>query len=130
VGVPATQIDTLFNGGGSVGGAGDGGSGRTGSTGSTGPGGTGADPLLAAFQARDPATKKPYTDDFGWINHTWDHPNIDEGCATQNYIEVEIDQNTIWGSTAASKAIRSRAGWASPGALILPTRSGTRIPTS
>ena len=79
------RIDMLFNGGGSVAAA---------------SGGT--DPLLAAFQANDPATGKPYTDDFGWINHTWDHPNLDEGCATQNYIEAEINQNTAWGSQAAA----------------------------
>ena len=29
---------------------------------------------------------------FGWISHTWDHPNIDEGCATQNYIEAELNR--------------------------------------
>jgi hypothetical protein len=112
------RIDMLFNGGGSVAvadgsslvGAGDNGSGGTGSTG--GSPGTGActtttpcpDPLLAAFQATDPATGKPYTDDFGWISHTWDHPNIDEGCATQNYIEAELNQNTDWGAKAAASA--------------------------
>ncbi|MGO9752880.1 MAG: beta strand repeat-containing protein, partial [Solirubrobacteraceae bacterium] len=63
------------------------------------------DPLLAAFQATDPATGKPYTDDFGWISHTWDHPNIDEGCATQNYIEAELNQNTIWGGSAPGATV-------------------------
>jgi hypothetical protein len=104
------RIDMLFNGGGSVAvadgdslvGAGDGGSGGTGSTGTSGGTGTGTDPLLAAFTGTDPATGKPYTDDFGWISHTWDHPNIDEGCATQNYIEAELNQNNTWGTTAAS----------------------------
>ncbi len=104
------RIDMLFNGGGSVAvadgdslvGAGDGGSGGTGSTGGTGGTATGADPLLAAFTAADPATGKPYTGDFGWISHTWDHPNIDEGCATQDYIEAELNQNTAWGTKAAS----------------------------
>ena len=110
------RIDMLFNGGGSVAvangsslvGAGDSGSGGTGSTG--GSPGTGScttttpcpDPLLAALQATDPATGKPYTDDFGWISHTWDHPNIDEGCATQNYIEAELNQNADWGAKPAS----------------------------
>ncbi|MBV9485295.1 MAG: Ig-like domain-containing protein, partial [Frankiaceae bacterium] len=110
------RVDMLFNGAGSVAvadgsslvGAGDSGSGTTGSSG--GSGGSGScstanpcpDPLLAAFQTSDPATGKPYTDDFAWINHTWDHPNIDEGCATQNYIEAELNQNTAWGSKAAS----------------------------
>ncbi len=109
------RIDMLFNGGGSVAvadgdslvGAGDNSSGTTGSTGTTGGSGSCStstpcpDPLLSAFQETDPTTGKPYTDDFGWISHTWDHPNIDEGCATQNYIEAELNQNTTWGSTAA-----------------------------
>jgi hypothetical protein len=88
------RIDMLFNGGGSVDFAencseatgGDGGSGGT--TGGTGCGTAGNDPLLAAFQADK--------NDFGWISHTWDHPNIDEGCATQAYIEAELNQNTNW----------------------------------
>src|SRR6516225_9505355 len=69
------RIDMLFNGAGSVAvatggnvvGSGDGGSGTTGSSGGNGTGGTGTDPLLAAFQSNDPATGKPYTQDFGWI---------------------------------------------------------------
>ena len=109
------RIDMLFNGGGSVAvangeslvGAGDSGSGATGST--TGPSGSTTcsttapcpDPLLAAFTATDPGTGRPYTSDFGWISHTWDHPNIDSGCATQNYIEAELNQNTSWGTTPA-----------------------------
>ncbi len=79
------RLDMLFNGGGSV---------------QAASGGT--DPLLAAFQGTDPATGKPYSNDFGWINHTWDHPNLDEGCATQNYIEAEINQNAAWAAKAAS----------------------------
>ena len=105
------RIDMLFNGGGSVAvadgdslvGAGDGGTGGT--IGATGGTKTDYDPLLAAFQGTDSATGKPYTDDFGWINHTWDHPNLDEGSATQDYIEAEINQNTIWGSTAPGTAV-------------------------
>ncbi|HXW78638.1 MAG TPA: hypothetical protein VEJ84_04020, partial [Acidimicrobiales bacterium] len=53
-----------------------------------------ADPLLAQFQAVDPATGKPYTDDFGWISHTYDTPYLDVGCATQDYIEAELNENT------------------------------------
>jgi hypothetical protein len=109
------RIDMLYNGGGSVGvatgetlvGAGDAGSGGTGSTG--GANGSGCstvspcpDPLLAQFTASDTSTGKPYTSDFGWISHTWDHPNVDEGCATQNYIEAEINQNSAWGARAAA----------------------------
>jgi hypothetical protein len=52
------------------------------------------DPLVAEFQADDPATGKPYADDFGWISHTYDTPYLDVGCATQNYIEAELNENT------------------------------------
>jgi hypothetical protein len=52
------------------------------------------DPLLAQFQATDPATSKPYADDFGWISHTYDTPYLDVGCATQDYIEAELNENT------------------------------------
>jgi uncharacterized protein YaaQ len=93
------RIDMLFNGGGSVsyaegnttalGGSG----GATGETtkggGSTAPG---TDPLLAAFQ-KDKGS-------FGWISHTWDHPNIDIGCATQEYIEAELNENNNWATQA------------------------------
>ena len=104
------RIDLLFNGGGSVAvangsslvGSGDGGSGTSGTTGTTGGTATGNDPLLAAFTGNNPATGKPYTGDFAWISHTWDHPNIDEGCATQNYIEAELNQNTNWGGQKAT----------------------------
>jgi hypothetical protein len=98
------RIDMLFNGGGSVAvadgdslvGAGDGGSGGAGSTGTSGGAGSGIDPLLAAFQADK--------NDFGWVNHTWDHPNLDQGCATQSYIEAELNQNTSWGAASGSTA--------------------------
>ncbi|HUA44484.1 MAG TPA: hypothetical protein VMA77_04610 [Solirubrobacteraceae bacterium] len=62
----------------------------------------GTDPLLAAFQATcssdcGPANAgagKPYGDAFGWISHTYDTPYLDVGCATQNYIEAELNENT------------------------------------
>ena len=54
----------------------------------------GPDPLLAEFQATDPATGKPYADDFGWLSHTFDTPYLDVGCATQDYIEAELNENT------------------------------------
>jgi len=60
------------------------------------------DPVLAQFQATDPATGKPYADDFGWINHTWDHATLDDGCATQNYIEAELNQNAAFATEAPS----------------------------
>ena len=46
------------------------------------------------FQATDPATGKPYSDDFGWLSHTYDTPYLDVGCATQDYIEAELNENT------------------------------------
>lgn len=110
------RVDMLFNGSGSVqfaqgcieAAAGDNTTGGT-STACTGvPSGT--DPLLAAFQATDPATGHPSTSDFGWISHTWDHPNLDEGCATQDQIEAELNQNTAWGSTAAAAGNPSAGG--------------------
>ena len=101
------RIDQLFNGGGSVqwaagctvASSGDGGGAGGTTTGCSGAAGT--DPLLAEFQKTNPATGKPYVDSFGWINHTWDHPNLDQGCATQNYIEAEIQQNTAWAAKPA-----------------------------
>ena len=63
-------------------------------TGTTPTGTCGPDPLLAEFQATDPATGKPYADDFGWLSHTFDTPYLDVGCATQDYIEAELNENT------------------------------------
>ena len=102
------RIDMLFNGGGSVqwadgcteAASGDNGTGPT--TTDCNAAAPGTDPLLAQFQATDTATGKPYTADFGWISHTWDHPNLDEGCATQDYIEAELNQNTSWGAMPAA----------------------------
>jgi Invasin, domain 3 len=113
------RIDQLLNGDGSVAvangsslvGAGDSGSGAGGSSGGggnpipncTATGGAAVcDPLLQQFTANDPSTNHPYTSDFGWVNHSWDHPNIDEGCATQNEIEAELNQNTNWALLGAS----------------------------
>ena len=72
------RIDMLFNGGGSVAvangsslvGAGDSGSGTTGSSGSSGGTVTNNDPLLAAFQATDSATGKPYTERL-WLDQPY-----------------------------------------------------------
>ena len=55
---------------------------------------------LAQFKLPDSATGKPYADDFGWINHTWDHATLDQGCATQNYIEAEINQNAAFATSS------------------------------
>ena len=51
----------------------------------------GVDPLLAEFQKTDPATGKPYTQDFGWLSHTWDHAYLDTAAPPQNYIEAELN---------------------------------------
>ena len=109
------RIDELFNGGGSTQYAADNG---------------GTDPLLAEFKKTDPATGKPYTSDFGWINHTYDHPNLDQGCATQNYIEAEIQQNTAWASSAAGLNLTSTTdpsvalGAENPSVLVTGEHSG------
>ena len=110
------RIDMLFNGGGSVEFAagctvvsgGDAGSGTTtlGCDGSD----PGTDPLLAEFQKTNTATGKAYAQSFGWINHTWDHPNLDQGCATQNYIEAEIQQNTSWAAGSAASTGNPNTG--------------------
>ncbi len=65
------RIDALYNGGGSVQYREEHGN---------------SDPLLTAFQASK-AT-------FGWVNHTYDHPNLD--CSARGFIVEEIQQNTRW----------------------------------
>jgi hypothetical protein len=68
------RIDFAFNGGGS-----DLYKAETGAT---------TDPLLTAFQ--DAGTRNA----FGFINHTYDHPNID--CSTGSFIAKEITDNVTW----------------------------------
>jgi hypothetical protein len=80
------RLDQLFNGGGSV-------DYQDGASFLAPPG---PDPVLAQFQATDPATGGSYANDFGWISHTYDTPYLDVGCATQNYIEAELNENTSW----------------------------------
>ncbi len=84
------RMDQLFNGGGSV-------AYQNGNSYLAPPG---PDPLLAQFQTTDPTTGEPYADDFGWISHTYDTPVMDVGCATQNYIEAELNENTNWAASA------------------------------
>jgi len=50
--------------------------------------GTDEDPLLTALLADQDA--------FGWINHTFEHQNLDQ--ATRPTIEQEIEQNLTWAS--------------------------------
>jgi hypothetical protein len=93
------RLDQLFNMGGSAAYQADNG---------------GTDPLLAAFQATcasncgpdNTGAGKPYADSFGWISHTYDTPYLDVGCATQNYIEAELNENT----NVAHEAIGVPAG--------------------
>jgi hypothetical protein len=91
------RIDMLFNGGGS--------------TGAT-------DPLVTQFKAD--------RNDFGWINHTWDHPNLDQGCANQTFIQNEITQNTSWATTTLGLGTSSTSplGNQDPGAIVTGEHSG------
>ncbi len=99
------RIDMLFNGGGSEQYAAEHG---------------GSDPLLAAFQANKNA--------FGWVSHTWDHPNIDIGCATQAYIEAELNQNNTWAEKTLglteSKEATAAYGNDNPGVIVTGEHSG------
>jgi len=69
------RLDMVFNGGGSVEYRAEHG---------------GSDPLLTTLRER--------ASTFGWVNHTYDHPNLD--CSTQRFIEGEIRENTSWAGTA------------------------------
>ena len=89
------RIEQLFNGGGSAAYQAD----QT----------SGIDPLLAEFQKK-PETKKPISS-FGWINHTYDHPNLDIGCATQNYVEAELAENTTGPPTTPGSTREQRTAW-------------------
>ena len=97
------RIDMLFNGGGSQQYASD---------------NSGSDPLLTAFQADK--------GDFGWINHTWDHPNLDQGCANQTYIQNEITENTNWATTTLGLGTSSTSplGNQDPGAVVTGEHAG------
>ncbi len=114
VGEPATpfRMDQLFNWGGSIEYQ-DGEldlPGEPTCTGALDAAGTcGPDPVLAEFQATDPATGKSYADDFGWLSHTYDTPYLDVGCATQDYIEAELNENTA-DSTAAPGTLAGTGG--------------------
>ena len=48
--------------------------------------GTSSDPLVGAIQANKSA--------FGFVNHTYDHPNVD--CSSASFIAKEITDNTAW----------------------------------
>jgi hypothetical protein len=99
------RIDMLFNGGGSQEYSDD----------------NGTDPLIAAFKADKSS--------FGFINHTWDHPNLDESCANQAYIQSEISENSTWaqntlGLTSNTSATASPLGTENPDVLVTGEHSG------
>jgi hypothetical protein len=102
------RIDNLFNGSGGI------------------PG----DALLAEFKKNDPYTNQPYAKSFGWINHTWDHPSLDNGCATSNFIQTEIRENNTWASSAAGLGLTSSTdptaalGNNNPGIVVTGEHSG------
>ncbi len=116
------RIDMLFNGGGSVQYAEE----RAIAIGGIGgiigkiTGGAGLDPLLTEF-AKD-------KNDFGWISHTWDHPNIDIGCASQSYIEAELNENNTWAAKelglTESKEPTAALGNDNPSVIITGEHSG------
>ncbi len=87
----------------------------------------GPDPLLAQFQATDPATGKPYSDDFGWLSHTYDTPYLDVGCATEDYIEAELNENTA-DVTAAPGATPGTGGLGLPESTIASGASDVANP--
>ncbi len=98
------RMDMLFNGGGSVQYSGE----------------HGSDPLLSAFQA--------YKNSFGWVSHTWDHPNLDIGCASQSYIEAEQNENNSWSSSTlgltASTSPTAALGNDNPSVIVTGEHSG------
>jgi hypothetical protein len=80
----------------------------------------GADPLLTALQASKAS--------FGWINHTWDHSNLD--CSTQAFISGQITQNVAWaqGKGLAVDAAELVTGEHSGLANLVPGNPGTIDP--
>ena len=101
------RLDALYNGGGSV---------------QYREEHAGSDPLLTAFQANR-AT-------FGWVNHTYDHPNLD--CSARGFIVEEIQQNTRWARANgfAVNAAELVTGEHSGLANLIPGVPGTIDPPS
>ena len=80
--------------------------------------------FVSQFKAIDPATNQPYANSFGWINHTYDHPNLDDGCATQNLIQNEISQNLTLGADEPRADFEHRTAF--DGGIRQPQRAGYR----
>jgi hypothetical protein len=80
----------------------------------------GSDPLLAALQANRAQ--------FGWVNHTYQHPNLD--CSTRGFIVEEIEQNVRWGRNAGFtvRAAELVTGEHSGLANLIPGNPGTIDP--
>jgi hypothetical protein len=87
------RLDMVFNGGGSV-------------LFKQANGNT--DPLLAGLLANK--------GQFGWINHTYDHPNLD--CSTQTFIRNEVLDNVNWASS------NGLSGLLDPSELVTGEHSG------
>ena len=101
------RLDMVFNGGGSV---------------EYREEHSGSDPLLTAFRER--------ASTFGWINHTYDHPNLD--CSTRLFIEEEIDRNRSWatGAGLTTNGAELVTGEHSGLANLIPGNPGTIDPPS
>jgi hypothetical protein len=99
------RIDNLFNGGGSV---------------QYAEANGGRDPLLTAFQANKAA--------FGWVSHTYDHPNLD--CSARGFIVEEIEDNVSWARRAGFAINRAElvTGEHSGLANLIPGFPGTIDP--
>src|ERR1700728_925612 len=82
--------------------------------------GHGSDPLLPAFQK--------FKNSFGWISHTWDHGELDATCATQSYIEAELNENNAWAAStlglSESTEPTAADGNDNPGVIITGEHSG------
>ena len=76
-----------------------------------------------------PAAGKPYADSFGWISHTYDTPYLDVGCATQNYIEAELNENTNVAARGDRRHRRDWGPWSGRDDATHRCRSATRTRT-
>jgi Invasin, domain 3 len=83
-------------------------------------GGNATPALLAEYKKQKGA--------FGWVSHTWNHPNLDDGCATQPYIQSQIGQNLAWAQGTLGLTVTSdpaaTLGAVDPGALVTGEHSG------
>jgi hypothetical protein len=82
----------------------------------------GSDPLLTSMQAAKAS--------FGWIDHTYDHANLD--CSTRGFIVNEIEENVLWAAAKGFPALRSElvTGEHSGLANLIPGSPGTIDPPS